>query len=143
MMESDTISKHTKTKRGAKQTVIIKESELSWKDFVKPLIISKKTLTVIRRNGINNTYPLQWMDIGSLPTRGLKLTYFEGIRKMTRQEIKKAEKLIEESRPAEGYSAVLYDGGNLGLECRYPDITKIFWTLDDVCVWICAYNRIK
>ena len=55
---------------------------------------------------------------------------------MTKQQIRKAKKMIEKNRPAEGYKTALYEDGNLGLECRYPDITKIFWAIDDVVDWI-------
>jgi len=55
---------------------------------------------------------------------------------MTTKEIKQAKKIIETKRPAEGYSTILYSDGNIGLECRYTDITKIFWTLADVLQWV-------
>jgi hypothetical protein len=55
---------------------------------------------------------------------------------MKAQEIETAKKMIEKFRPAEGYSTALYEDGNLGVECRYPDITKIFWTMEDVERWV-------
>ena len=55
---------------------------------------------------------------------------------MTKKQITQAEAMIEAERPAEGYSVISYEDGNLGLECRYPDITKIFWRLSDVFEWI-------